>query len=225
MRGILENYARARLEADSQRRAGGGQDPSGELPAAIMTAMSDRASSTNEPLASDAWHLRSASLADVDGLHRLASEPLVYRYLFDGIAPERHSIEQEILRATRDAEATGLGLWILACPRVPYGGCVQLRPNIAAKSAELIYLLHPAQWGRGLATRMAWTAICRAFRLGIDRIVAGSDSPNGASLAVMRRLGMRLHRDVCYPLGQGVEYVLARGDPGPRPAPALLALH
>jgi RimJ/RimL family protein N-acetyltransferase len=187
--------------------------------------MSDRASSANEPIAREVWHLRSASLADADGVHRLASEPLVYRYLFDGIAPERDRVEEGITQATRDAAATGLGLWILACPRVPYGGCVQLRPDTCAKSAELTYLLHPAQWGRGLATRMAWSAICCAFRQGIDRIVAGSDCPNGASLAVMRRLGMRLHREVRYPLGKGVEYVLERGDPGPRPPPALLAIH
>jgi RimJ/RimL family protein N-acetyltransferase len=193
-------------------------------PASTMVAMSDRASSANKPIAPEGWHLRSASLADVDGVYRLTSEPLVYRYLFDGVAPGRHSIAQGITQATRDAAVTGLGLWILACPRVAYGGCVQLRPDISAKSAELVYLLHPEQWGRGLATRMAWTAICCAFRQGSDRILAGSDCPNGASLAVMRRLGMRLHREVGYPLGKGVEYVLDRGDPGPRPPPALLAI-
>jgi [ribosomal protein S5]-alanine N-acetyltransferase len=190
-----------------------------------MAAMSDGASSAKEPMAPATWHLRSASPTDVDGVHRLASEPLVYRYLFDGIAPERDSIAQGITQATRDAALTGLGLWILACPRLPYGGCVQLRPDICAKSADLIYLLHPAHWGRGLGTRMAWTAMHQAFAQGMDLIVAGSDGANGASLAVMGRLGMRLHREVRYPLGKGVEYVLERGDPGPRPPPALLPIH
>jgi hypothetical protein len=51
-----------------------------------------------------------------------------------------------------------------------------------------------------------------------------SDRANGASLAVMRRLGMRFYRDVRYPLGKGFQYTLARGDPGPKPQPALLAM-
>ena len=36
----------------------------------------------DDPVEPDGWHLRSATLAVVDGLHRLACEPLVYRYLF-----------------------------------------------------------------------------------------------------------------------------------------------
>ena len=46
-----------------------------------------------------------------------------------------------------------------------------------------------------VATRMAWTAITRAFASPhIDYIVAGHDLPNTASSAVMRRLGMRFTR-------------------------------
>lgn len=46
-----------------------------------------------------------------------------------------------------------------------------------------------------------------------------SDRANGASLAVMLRLGM-----LRYPLGKGFQYALARGDPGPKPQPALIAM-
>jgi [ribosomal protein S5]-alanine N-acetyltransferase len=156
-----------------------------------------------------------SGIDDVDGLHRLACEPLVYRYLFDATAPERDAIADGIARAMADAARTRLGLWILQSPHVPYGGCVQLRPDLSAKSAELIYLLDPTHWGRGLATRMGWTAITTAFLEPFDVVVAGTDGANGASLAVMRRLGMRFYRDVRYPLG---------GDPGPKPQPALLAM-
>jgi RimJ/RimL family protein N-acetyltransferase len=178
----------------------------------------------DDPVEPDGWHLRSATLADVDGLHRLACEPLVYRYLFDATAPERDAIADGIAHAMADAARTRLGLWILQSPRVPYGGCVQLRPDLSAKSAELIYLLDPTHWGRGLATRMGWTAITTAFLEPFDVVVAGTDGANGASLAVMRRLGMRFYRDVRYPLGKGFQYALARGDPGPKPQPALLAM-
>jgi ribosomal-protein-alanine N-acetyltransferase len=189
-----------------------------------MVAPDTRVLAPGDPVDPDGWHLRSATLADVDGVHRLACEPLVYRYLFDGTAPERDSIAAEIARAIADAARTRLGLWILQCPRAPYGGCVQLRPDLSAKSAELIYFLDPAHWGRGLATRMGWTAISRAFQGPFDVVVAGTDGANAASLAVMRRLGMRFHRAVRYPLGEGFEYTLARGDAAPKSQPALLAI-
>lgn len=38
----------------------------------------------------------------------------------------------------------------------------------------------------------------------------------------MHRLGMRFHKEVQYPLGAGVEYVLHRDDPGPKPAQSVL---
>jgi RimJ/RimL family protein N-acetyltransferase len=72
---------------------------------------------------------------------------------------------------------------------------------------------------------MAWTAITHAFRSRqIDAVIAGADLPNTASFAVMRRLGMRFHKSVQYPLGDGAEYLLHRNDAGPTPRPALIPL-
>jgi RimJ/RimL family protein N-acetyltransferase len=85
--------------------------------------------------------------------------------------------------------------------------------------------LDPRYWGQGLALRMAWTAITHAFSSSqINRVIAGADLANTASLDVMRRLGMRFHKDVHYPLGAGVEYVLHRDDAGPLPKPVLISL-
>lgn len=76
------------------------------------------------------------------------------------------------------------------------------------------------RWGAGLATRMSWTVMQLAFQGGcIDRIVAGADAPNTASVAVMRRPGMTFLRSVAYPAGPGVEYAFRRGDPAPAPLP------
>jgi RimJ/RimL family protein N-acetyltransferase len=72
---------------------------------------------------------------------------------------------------------------------------------------------------------MGWTAITHAFLSSqIDSVIAGADLPNTASLSVMRRLGMRFHKDVQYPLGAGMEYVLHRDDEGPLPKPVLIPL-
>jgi hypothetical protein len=71
---------------------------------------------------------------------------------------------------------------------------------------------------------MAWTGIAQAFRRShVDLVIAGSDLPNTPSFAVMRRLGMRSHGTVQYPLG-AAEYALRRGDPPPVPQPVPIAL-
>jgi hypothetical protein len=40
----------------------------------------------------------------------------------------------------------------------------------------------------------------------------------------MRRLGMQFHKEVVYPLGAGVEYVLHRGDASRMPRSTLIPL-
>lgn len=114
-------------------------------------------------------------------------------------------------------------MWILEGSATLYAGCVELRPYPSPLSAELTYFLDPSYWGQGLAMRMAWTTITHAFRSSqVDTVIAGADCPNSAPFGVMRRLGMRFHREVQYPLGAGAEYCLHRDDPGPIPQPPLM---
>jgi [ribosomal protein S5]-alanine N-acetyltransferase len=173
----------------------------------------------------DRWLLRPADLNDIDGLHALTAIPLVYRYLCDGVPPDKEFIARLVAQGVTNAGETGLGMWFLEDVSTRYVGCVELRPYPFPRSAEVIYLLDPKYWGQGLASRMAWTAITYAFLSShIDSVIAGTDLPNTASLALMRRLGMRFHKDVQYPLGAGVEYVLHRNDIGPLPKPDLILL-
>lgn len=164
------------------------------------------------------WRLCPATLDDVDGLHTLASIPEVYRYLFDGTAPQRAAVRSwvsESIVAMRDCR---VGLWVLRRPNAVCAGAVWLKPDMATMNAELGYMLHPAHWGAGLATRMAWTAVRQAFDVaGLERITAGTDCPNVRSVKLMQRLGMSLHGFVTYPLGPGIEYILHRNDPAPSP--------
>lgn len=170
------------------------------------------------------WRLRPVTRNDVDGLYALACKPLVFRYLFDGTAPDKEVVANRIERSIA-AAAAGLGMWVLGGPPSRWAGCVRLQPEPRSNGAELTYLLDPRNWGRGLAVRMAWTAIERAFRSSqIDFVFAGADGANVASIAVMRRLGMRFRQTVRYPLGNGVEYVLHRLDGGPSPPPEFLPM-
>ncbi len=116
-------------------------------------------------------------------------------------------------------------MWVLDGLSAGCVGCAELRPYPLADAAEVTYLLDPSHWGQGLAARMVWTVIARAFHASrIDTVVAGADVANAASLALMRRLGMRFHREVRYPLGAGFEYVLRRRDSCPMPALAPLPI-
>lgn len=170
----------------------------------------------NEP----EWRLRRASDRDVDALHALLSVPEVYRYLMDGVAPPRWRAEKWIELDHSGGASNGLGLWLLERTRVGPVGCVGLAKDSRPRTAELIYLLHPAYWGQGLATRMSWTVIESVFRKRLlEQIVAGADEPNQASVAVMKRLGMGYLRGVRYPLSPGAEYVLRHDDPQPTPLP------
>jgi [ribosomal protein S5]-alanine N-acetyltransferase len=182
-------------------------------------------SATRDAQIKDRWRLRRANLNDIDGLHALAANPLVYRYLFDGVPPNKEFIARAVAQSVANAGETGLGMWFLENDCTRYAGCVELLPYPSPRSAELIYLLDPKYWGQGLALRMAWTAISHAFLSSqIDSVIAGTDLPNTASLAVMRRLGMRFRKDVQYPLGAGAEYALHRDDVGPIPKPVLIPL-
>jgi [ribosomal protein S5]-alanine N-acetyltransferase len=182
-------------------------------------------SAIRDPQAQDSWRLRPADLNDVHGLHALASIPLVYRYLFDGVPPDKEYIARLLTQSVANARQTGLGMWFLEDSSSAYAGCVELRPYPSFRSLEVIYLLDPRYWGQGLALRMAWTVISHAFLSSqIDSVIAGTDLPNTASLAVMRRLGMRFHKAVQYPLGAGVEYLLHRDDIEPLPKPVLIQL-
>ena len=173
----------------------------------------------------DRWRLRRADLNDFDGYRALAANPLVYQYLFDGVPPDKEYITRLLTPSVTNTGETALGMWFLENVSARYAGCVELRPYPSLRSAELTYLLHPSYWGQGLALRMAWTVIAHAFLMSqIDFIIAGADLPNTPSIAVMRRLGMRFHKNVQGPLGAGVEYVLRRDDVGPLPKPVLIPL-
>jgi [ribosomal protein S5]-alanine N-acetyltransferase len=182
-------------------------------------------SATSDKQPSERWRLRAADLSDTDGLYALCTIPLVYRYLCDGAPPEKEFIRGRVVESVSSAGESCLGMWFLEDVSTRYAGCVELRPYPAVRSAEVVYSLDPRFWGQGLATRMAWTAIKHAFLSSqIDFVIAGADGANAASFAVMRRLGMRFHKDVLYPLGAGAEYILHRNDQGPMPRPPLIIM-
>ena len=162
--------------------------------------------------------LRSIAADDAPRLLELLSLPPVYEYLCDGAAPEPALVDAWVTEALDGKEP--FGLWLLEGSGDELLGCVRLCPvPDGAASAELTYVLHPSQWGRGLAMAMSRAALGRAFEHeACESILAGADVANGRSVAVMSRLGMELLREVEYPAGPGVEYRLTRAEFATLPA-------
>ncbi len=99
-------------------------------------------------------------------------------------------------RVICDGDGAFAGL-IGIVPRLePFGRLPSQGGDPAARlSAEvgLFWALRPAWQGRGLATAAAKLLSDWMFAsLGLQRIVAGTEYDNTASIAVMRRLGMRI---------------------------------
>lgn len=137
--------------------------------------------------------LRPIAPADRGALHRLWTDPGVRRYLWDDRVIELARVDEVIVRSAASFAGEGFGLFAL---REPGGaellGAVGIYRLAAGLEPELIYSLAPACWGRGLASEASRAVIADAFgRLGFARVLARTDTPNRASIEVMRRLGMQ----------------------------------
>ena len=128
----------------------------------------------------------------LDTLHALWTDPDVRRYLWDDEIISRQLAAEVIASSGRTFEEHGFGFWALAEIDAPGTiiGFVGLRHFGEAEEIELLYGLAPSHWHRGLATEASRAVLDYGFRtLALDRIHAGTDPPNVASLAVMERLG------------------------------------
>jgi RimJ/RimL family protein N-acetyltransferase len=163
--------------------------------------------------------LRPIEPADRAALHRLWTAPEVRRFLWDDRVIDLATVDGVIARSAASFAGEGFGLFAL---REPGGaellgavGIYRLAPEL---EPELIYSLAPACWGRGLASEASRAVISDAFgRLGFARVLARTDTPNRASIAVMERLGMRYLGEREEAGRPTVSYTLARPAPGEVP--------
>jgi ribosomal-protein-alanine N-acetyltransferase len=71
-------------------------------------------------------------------------------------------------------------------------GIAGLQPLDGGPEVELTYALVPSAWGRGFATEAAAAALRFAFEeSGLERVVGIAKRENGASVAVLRKAGLR----------------------------------
>ena len=156
--------------------------------------------------------LQGVSLADLDALWQLLTDPQVRRYLCDDRVMTRAQVAEMLTHSMAQA-AAGMGFWMLRDQDGRDRGCIGLHPVSCeivshapglAGEIEPTIALAPDCWGRGYATEALAAIVAHAFEtLGLERLVAVVDEPNHASQRLMGRFGFAQTGSTtgpCYPL-------------------------
>jgi [ribosomal protein S5]-alanine N-acetyltransferase len=177
--------------------------------------MSRKVPAGNTPmLETERLLLRALSTNDVDSLHRISNEPHVPLYLWDDEAVSETTIKGLIAQSDRMFSKERIGVFGIRMrgreDLLDFCGFVRLG---GMEESELWYELTQKVWGRGLATEAGRACVRYAFEdVGMERVIAGADAPNTASLRVIEKLGMK-YLDNISPSAPGEPYfVLYRED-------------
>ncbi len=160
--------------------------------------------------------LRAFGPADADGVFGTYADDEVTRY-YDLPTFERREQAVELVErfAARFPGGTGIRWAVERRADGAYLGDVGLQWRPAPRIAELGYALTREAWGRGYAGEAVGAAVAWAFAhfdgLRINRIEAGTDPANEASMRVLSRNGFTregLLREREYEKGRFVDVVL-----------------
>lgn len=133
---------------------------------------------------------------NLETLHALWTDPQVRKFLWDDIVIVKEATQAVLASSRSSFEEHGFGFWnVLLTKTRQFAGFCGLRFVDETPEVEILYGLWPEFWGKGFATEAAQAVLRYGFEgCDLDRIVAGTDPPNAASLRVIERLGMKFHR-------------------------------
>ena len=138
--------------------------------------------------------LRPLSRTDAKALHRISNEPPVRRFLWYDEPVSEAAILDIVAESGRMFSEDGVrlfGVWFRGRGEI-LGFCGFCRTSGGSDEIELSYEISSRLCGRGLATEAARACLGHAFeRTSLERVVAGVDTSNAASLRVIQKLGMK----------------------------------
>lgn len=164
--------------------------------------------------------LRRPRLDDADAFAEINADPEVARFVSASGPLVRAESDLLLRKMIEHWDDHGFGLWMADLRATgELAGFVGLAhpgtmPALAAE-VEVGWRLARAYWGRGLASEGAAVAVDAAFeQRGLERLVCVVDRDNARSLAVARRLGFTLWREMDHPLWpRGVQvHALSRAE-------------
>jgi [ribosomal protein S5]-alanine N-acetyltransferase len=179
--------------------------------------MSHRTPTGDKPtLETERLVLRPLSADEMDSLHRISNEPNVRRYLWDGEAISEATIKSLIAHSDRMFCEERIGVFGVRTrgreDLLGFCGFVRLE---GMEEPELWYELTQKVWGRGIATEAARACVRYALEeVGMERVIAGADAPNTASLRVIEKLGMKYLGNINPGAPEEPYFALYRGVPG-----------
>lgn len=137
--------------------------------------------------------LRPVRVADAEAFFEHARIPEVAENA--GFLPKSISETRQYLRRSsaewRKAKPERMTFSILLKPGAAWIGSLELR-WLNEGVGEIGFFIHPSRWGNGYATEAARVALDWAFSNGYAHRIQGSCwVRNGASVSVLRRLGLR----------------------------------
>jgi RimJ/RimL family protein N-acetyltransferase len=138
---------------------------------------------------------------DAKSLAWIYSDPDVMRYIPPGDAWDQAKIDRFVAICQERYVTPGFGMWAAELRDVPakiVGHC-GLKHLATTQDVEIAWIFGKEYWNRGLGTEAARAVLEHGFgELALPRIVAVAESPNGASLRIMQKLGMTLQGDAHY---------------------------
>ncbi len=138
--------------------------------------------------------------SDLDALAALNADPEVMRYITGGVARSREQSAVSLRRQQDTQRELGYSFWAVeekAGGRVI--GLNGIQPLLDTGDVEIGWWLARDKWGQGFATEGARCSAAFAFdQAKLPRLVAIAAPENGASLAIMVKLGMGYERTTTF---------------------------
>jgi [ribosomal protein S5]-alanine N-acetyltransferase len=142
--------------------------------------------------------LRPSTMADLDAVHELWTDPDIRRFLFDDRTLARQESSDFLVASDESFAQQGYGLWLFfERSRDASGGQSSTIAGFSGlmsvpdQPPSVVFGTRPQLWGRGYATESTAAVLRYVFdELGLEQVVADVDEPNTASIRVLERLGM-----------------------------------
>ncbi len=162
--------------------------------------------------------LREIIIEDVPDFFELDSDPEVHRYLGNKPVTTIEQSEKAVNGILNQYRENGVGRWAIVDKNTnEFLGWSGLKYEQVLRKEfnyyDLGYRLKKKHWGKGIATEAAIASLDYGFKnMALEEICAAADVDNGASNAILKKLGMAFTETFVF---EGTEcnwYVLRKSD-------------